>query len=212
MMRPVMGHRRHGVFLRPDPLTCAAVTRTTMQLRAQYGLLSADAFPPHVTLAGSLPLADREPALVEALNRALATVAPFAVRNHGIGRLGPPSVVYDVHELDGTPNLALLELAATVDSAVRPLLGDAQGLPADLYAPDRWRAHISLASHDLFEREDLRDEVEEYVRGLNVDVPGSFTADTVALYAFEHSTWRGAWWRDMRWEYRRSWRLRAPPL
>jgi hypothetical protein len=88
------------------------------------------------------------------------------VRNRGIGRLGPPSVVYDVHELDGQPNPALVALAATVDAAVRPLLADAPGLPADLYTPDRWRAHLSLASHDLFDRADLLDEVEEYVRGL----------------------------------------------
>ena len=46
---------RFGVFLRPDPKTCAAVTQITSQLRAQYGLVSAGAFPPHITLAGSLP-------------------------------------------------------------------------------------------------------------------------------------------------------------
>jgi hypothetical protein len=201
---------RHGVFLLPDPLTCGAVTRITTQLRAQYGLVSAGAFPPHVTLAGSLPVAAGEPALVEALDDALAPVAPFRVRNRGIGRLGPPSVVYDVHELDGASNPALVALATTVDAAVRPLLADAPGLRADLYSPGRWRAHVSLASHDLFDREDLRDEVEEYVRGLNVDVPAFFTADTVALYSFEHPSWTGAWWGDMRWEYRRSWRLRPP--
>jgi hypothetical protein len=34
-----------------------------------------------------------------------------------------------------------------------------------------------------------------------------FTADTVALYSFEHPSWTGAWWVDLGWEY---WRLRAP--
>ena len=134
---------RHGVFLRPDPLTCAAVTRITTQLRAQYGLLSAGAFPPHVTLPGSLPIAPGEPALVRALDDALAPVAP-------------------------------------------------------VHSP---RTTCST-------RVDLRDEVEEYVRGLEIDVPASFTADTVALYSFEHPSWTGAWWGDMRWEHRRSWRLR----
>ena len=42
---------RYGVFLRPDPATSVAVTQITGQLRAQYGLVSAGAFPPHVTLA-----------------------------------------------------------------------------------------------------------------------------------------------------------------
>jgi hypothetical protein len=206
----VDGRVRYGVFLRPDPLTCAAVTRITAQLRAQYGLVSAGAFPPHATLAGSLPVAAGELALVDAVDAALAPVASFLVHNRGLGRLGPPSVVYDINELDGEPNPALVALAATVGAAVRPLVVDVPGLPADLYEPDCWRAHLSLASHDLFDREDLRDEVEDYVRGLHIDVPTSFTADTVALYALEHPSWTGAWWREMRWEYRRSWHLRSP--
>lgn len=198
---------RYGVFLRPDPPTCAAVTRITAQLRAQYGLVSAGAFPPHATLAGSLPVAAGEPALVHALDHALTGVVAFPVRNGGLGRLGPPSLVYDIHELDGGPNPALVGLAATVGAAVGPLVTEATGLPADLYTPGRWRAHLSLASHDLWDRPELRDEVEDYVRGLAIDVPSSFTADTVALYALEHPSWTGAWWREMRWEHRRSWRL-----
>src|SRR3954447_10917599 len=83
---------RYGVFLRPDPLTCAAVTRITAQLRAQFGLVSAGAFPPHATLAGSPPLAPPP----RALARALAPVAPFTVRNHGLAWLNG-GLVYDVH-------------------------------------------------------------------------------------------------------------------
>jgi hypothetical protein len=39
-----------------SPRTSAAVTTITGLARAQFGLVSAGAFPPHVTLAGSLPL------------------------------------------------------------------------------------------------------------------------------------------------------------
>ena len=146
---------RYGVFLRPDPLTCAAVTRITWQLRAQFGLVSAGAFPPHATLAGSLPLAGPP----EELLRALAPVASFTVRNHGLAWLNG-GLVYDVHG----PEMA--QLAATVDAVVRPLLEPAPGLAADLFEPDRWYAHLSLGSHDLAARPDLHDEVEDYVRGL----------------------------------------------
>ena len=48
--------------------------------------------------------------------------------------------------------------------------------------------------------------------GLGVIPPASFTADTVLLYRFAHNTWTGSWWRDMRWEHVRSWRLFAPPV
>jgi hypothetical protein len=187
---------RYGVFLRPDPLTCAAVTRITGQLRAQFGLVSAGAFPPHATLAGSLPLAGPP----EELTDALASVAAFPVRNHGLAWLNG-GLVYDVHGLE------MEHLAATVDAAVRPLLDSAPGLPADLYEPGRWHAHLSLGSHDLAARPDLHDEVEAYVRGLAVEVPAEFPAEVVAVYRLEHETWTGTWWRAMEWEHVRSLRL-----
>ena len=187
---------RYGVFLRPDPLTCAAVTRITGQLRAQFGLVSAGAFPPHATLAGSLPLAG--PA--EELLRALAPVAPFTVQNHGLAWLNG-GLVYDVHG----PELA--QLAATVDAAVRPQLEPAPGLAADLFEPERWRAHLSLGSHDLAARPDLHEEVEAYVRELAIEVPAEFPAEIVAVYRLEHETWTGSWWRAMTWEHVRSLRL-----
>jgi hypothetical protein len=187
---------RYGVFLRPDPPTCAAVTRITGQLRAQFGLVSAGAFPPHATLAGSLPLGGPP----DELRHALATVAPFTVRNHGLAWLNG-GLVYDVHG----PEIA--QLAATVDAAVRPLLEPAPGLAADLFEPDRWHAHLSLGSHDLAARPDLHDEVEDYVRRLAVDVPAEFPAEAVAVYRLEHETWTGSWWRAMEWEHVRSLRL-----
>jgi hypothetical protein len=187
---------RYGVFLRPDPLTCAAVTRITGQLRAQFGLVSAGAFPPHATLAGSLPLAGPP----EALTGALASVAAFPVRNHGLAWLNG-GLVYDVHGLE------MEHLAATVDAAVRPLLEPAPGLPADLFEPGRWHAHLSLGSHDLAVRPDLHDEVEEYVRGLAIEVPREFHAEIVAVYRLEHETWAGSWWHAMTWEHVRSLRL-----
>ena len=187
---------RYGVFLRPDPLTCAAVTRITGQLRAQFGLVSAGAFPPHATLAGSLPLAGPP----EELTAALASVAAFPVRNHGLAWLNG-GLVYDVHG----PELA--QLAATVDAAVRPQLEPAPGLAADLFEPERWRAHLSLGSHDLAARPDLHEEVEAYVRGLAVEVPAEFPAEIVAVYRLEHETWTGSWWRAMTWEHVRSVRL-----
>jgi hypothetical protein len=193
---------RYGVFLRPDPRTCAAVTRISGQLRAQYGLVSAGAFPPHATLAGSLPLAGPEAELIFSLRAALAGLTPFPVRNHGLAWLNG-GLIYDVHDAPMT------DLAAAVDAAVRPLLGPAAGLAADSFERERWHAHLSLGSHDLAARPDLHEEVEEYVRGLAVEVPAEFTAEHVALYRLEHESWQGAWWRAMAWEHVRSWRLGA---
>jgi hypothetical protein len=197
---------RFGVFLRPDPKTCAAVTQITGQLRAQYGLVSAAAFPPHVTLAGSLPVVVPLAELIQLIGFVLRRAPAFTVQNLGIRRLGE-ALAYDLSSLDGSPNRQLNDLAGAVDSVVRPLLGPSGSLDPDLYEPDRWVPHISLVSHELRIRGDLREEIEDYINGLGVISPASFIADTVMLYRFAHNTWTGSWWRDMRWEHVRSWRL-----
>jgi hypothetical protein len=198
---------RFGVFLRPDPKTCAAVTQITGHLRAQYGLISAGAFPPHVTLAGSLPVVVPLAELIQLIGFVLRRSPAFPVQNLGIRRLADSALAYDVSGVDGAPNRRLNDLAGAVDSVVRPLVGPSGSLPPGLYEPDRWMPHISLVSHELRIRADLRDEVEDYVNGLGIIPPPSFTADTVTLYRFAHNTWTGSWWRDMRWEHVRSWRL-----
>ncbi|HSU34351.1 MAG TPA: 2'-5' RNA ligase family protein [Propionibacteriaceae bacterium] len=205
--------KRYGVFLIPDPQTAAAVTRITGQLRAQYGLVSASAFPPHVTLVGSLPLdGDDAAPLAGVLDDVLEPRTSFPVSNAGIGWLGG-SLIYDVHDRHGTPNAPLVDLAATVDAAVRPLLSPiAPGtLAADVRESNRWYGHLSLASHDLEARPELREEVRAYAEGLGVSVPPEFDARVIAVYEFRHSDWSGPWWIDLHWTHLHSWRLPYGP-
>jgi hypothetical protein len=203
---------RYGVFLLPDPRTAAAVTTITTQIKAQYGLVSAAAFPPHVTLVGSLALAgdpDRAlPDLESELGGVLAARKSFLVANAGVARLGN-AIVYDVHERDGAPNSDLLDLVAVVRSAVLPRLAPtgAGALAADVREPGQWHGHLSLASHEMDERPELADEVVTYIEGLEVTPPNQFGAEVVALYRFEHPTWTGRWWTDLSWSHLRSWRL-----
>src|SRR5512133_1460895 len=105
---------RFGVFLRPDPRTCAAVTQITGQLRAQYGLISADAFPPHVTLAGSLPVVVPLAEVIQLIGFVLRRRPVCAVQHLGIRRLGDAALAYDVSALDGGPNRRLNDLAGAV--------------------------------------------------------------------------------------------------
>ncbi|MET0693612.1 MAG: 2'-5' RNA ligase family protein [Propionibacteriaceae bacterium] len=180
----------------------------TSQLRSQYGLVSAGAFPPHATLVGSLPLAVGVEELVAVLDQVLASVSSFEVENSGVQRLGEV-LVYNIHERDGQPNPDLLNLKSAVDLAARPLLASTPPgqLAADVHDLVRWKAHVSLATHELFSRPELVDEIEEYVTRLATPVPATFAADTVSLYRFVHPTWSGSWWNDMCWDYLRSWRL-----
>jgi hypothetical protein len=129
---------RYGVFLTPDARTSAAVTAVTGFVRAQFGLVSAGAFPPHVTLAGSLPLRVDEDELVATVAAVVRRRPSFEVQNNGIAVLGD-SVVYDVHDLDGAPNARLIALVEDLVPAVRPLLRPSADLPPDLRGRGDWR-------------------------------------------------------------------------
>ena len=123
----------------------------------------------------------------------------FTVQNNGVGRLGD-SVVYDVHDLDGAPNAELTGLVDDLVPVLRPLLSAGTGLPPDLRSRDDWRGHLSLASHELLGRDDLRAEVDTFIRQLDVPYPGRFPATTVTVYRFLSPTWVGRWWTTLRWQ------------
>jgi len=199
---------RYGVFLMPDAKTSAAVTSITGFVRAQFGLVSASRFPPHLTLAGSLPIAVGEEDLREVVNGVAGRHVPFEIWNNGIRRLGDAAVVFDVHRVaSGEPNAALIDLAADVAHAVQPFLRPVDSLPADIPGRQNWRGHLSLASHELLDRTDLRDEVEVFIHQLDVPHPSSFPAQLVAVFRLHHQSWSGPWWTCFRWEHLRSFRL-----
>ena len=136
---------RYGVFLLPDARTSAAVTRITTYLHAQYGFVSTGRFPPHGTLAGSLPLAVSEADLIAAVHDVANRHSAVPVVNSGPRQLWDSVLAFDVHE-DGSghPNSALVDLAVDVIEMARPRLGPVGDLPAD---PSRTRrlARASVA-------------------------------------------------------------------
>lgn len=198
---------RYGIYLRPDPQTCRAVTVVTDQLRAQYGLVSAGAFPPHATLVGSQPFGFAEPDVIDALSALLADRPAFPVHNAGIRGQGQ-GFVYDVSEnADGSVNTAFVALARDIDSAIAPFRPAVHNPENNDFRPESFRAHLSLASHDLYVRPDLRDEVADFIRGLDVPVPSGFRGDTVVLYRTSSTDWSGRWWQSLTWEHLRTWKL-----
>ncbi|KJC64311.1 heme utilization protein [Agreia bicolorata] len=198
---------RYGIYLRPDAKTCRAVTVVTDQLRAQYGLLSAGAFPPHATLVGSQPFGFNENEVIEAVTALLANREAFEVHNAGIRSQGI-GYVYDVSQnADGTVNDELVSLARDIDAAVEPLRRPMNNpLPND-FVPELFRGHLSLASHDLYVRPDLHEEVGEFIRELDVPVPASFAGRSVVMYRTASPDWSGRWWQTMTWEHVHSWVL-----
>lgn len=198
----------YGVFLRPDPLTASAISTITFQVERQFGFVSAGAFPPHATLAGSVPIHADPTEIVEALDPVLSGRESFTVHNGGIVRFAR-AVTFDVDRLpDGSRNRFLAGLAVDVNAALAPLSHEIDGYLVSPFSAEGFRAHLSLASHEMNTRADLADEVEEFIRALPLDgVPSSFSARHVTLYRFESDDWAGHWWRSLTWSPVRTWRL-----
>jgi hypothetical protein len=201
----------YGVFLLPDPATSAAVTSITLSVERQFGFVSAGRFPPHATLAGSVPIAADVATIVAALDPVLVDRPGFPVHHSGIVRHGA-AVTYDVDRLpDGRQNTALAQLAADVNAALAPLAHEIDARLVAPFDPARFRAHISLVSHEMNTQPELAEQVEAFVRAVPAPaVPPSFPATHVALYAFTADDWTGFWWESLRWRHLRTWALTRP--
>lgn len=198
----------YGVFLLPDAATSAAISSITFSVERQFGLVSAGRFPPHATLAGSVPISAGPAAVVATLDPVLSRWPAFPVHNHGIVRHGR-AVTYDVDRLeDGTTNLPLHRIAAEVNAALAPLSHSIDATLVSGFDPQRFRGHLSLASHELTTHPELTDDVEQFVREVPAPAPSAqFTARRVALYSFSSDGWDGDWWRSLEWEHVRTWAL-----
>jgi hypothetical protein len=201
----------YGVFLQPDPATSAAVTSITLSVERQFGFVSAGRFPPHATLAGSVPIRAAVPEIVAALDPVLRDRPGFRVHHSGIVRHGA-AVTFDVDRLpDGTRNLPLAALATDVNAALAPLAHTMDALLVSPFRSGQFRAHISLASHEMNTQPELADQVEAFVRAVPAPaVPASFAASLVGLYEFRSAGWTGPWWETLTWRHLHTWRLGDP--
>lgn len=192
---------RYGVFLLPDSRTSAAVTTITTLLSAQFGFVSAGRFPPHMTLAGSLPLAVSETELVASVRTIAARHQPVTIVNAGSQRLWESVLAYDVHrDQTGAANTALVDLAVDVMEAVRPLLTARTHLTADVHDRADWYGHLSLASHDLAGRPEWLTLIEHFVHELAEPFPEHFEASRLGVFRLHHPDWTGTWWTSFTWE------------
>lgn len=197
----------YGVYLRPDPLTCRAVVDLTDLLKRQFGIVSAAAFPPHATLAGAVPSGASTDELIDALNPVFASATALTMHNSGITRHNI-AITFDVDKtLAGDKNLAVKDLAVAINAALEPLRGGGEGYRMKPFDEEGFRAHLSLASHDLEVMPHLRQEVESFLRASPHGAPSDFIADTVTLFRFHSSDWTGEWWHDLRWWHLHSWTL-----
>jgi len=211
--RPV----RYGMFLRPDPRTCWHITQATSALRAQFGLISAGAFPPHATLIGNLCTEHGESDLTAVIDPVLSSLTAFPVYNSGLARgtnNGHTTYEYNIN-LDPTttlPNVDLNRVAKAVKAAVLPLSKPVRDRFSTPVADYEFAGHLGIASHELMIDGHLSEEVGEYLHQLPIDPPPAmFMARWFTLYAITSADWGGNWWESLAWRVVRSWRATEPP-
>ncbi len=204
-----MNDIRYGIFLRPDPETCWAITQITHALQQQYGFVAALAFAPHATLIGNLNVDLTEEELVAVLDPVFADVAPIPVYNSGVQRTHKGTYEYNI-DLDAAgskPNAPLRQIAADVKAAVLPLHVTHEDYLAPNVQDYTFAGHMGLASFELHVDNRLSDEVGEFIAGLPITAPASFVARWYTLFQFR-ADWSGHWWNDMPWRHVKSWEAR----
>jgi hypothetical protein len=201
-----MNNTRYGIFLRPDPETCWAITQITYALRQQYGFVAAAAFAPHATLIGNLQSGVSEEELISTLDGVFEDVQPIAVYNSGVQRTHKGTFEYNIN-LDASglkENTELGEVAAAVKQAVLPIHVRHEDYLAPNVQDYTFAGHMGLASFELHVDNRLSDEVGEFIAGLPITAPSSFVARWYTLYQFT-ADWSGYWWENMPWRHVKSW-------
>ncbi|MGO4586625.1 hypothetical protein AB4Z38_22485 [Arthrobacter sp. 2RAF6] len=201
-----MNDIRYGVFLRPDPATCWTVTQIYQAVNQQFGRMSAIAFAPHATLAGNLATGCSVEGLIAVLDPVFCAVGPIPIYNSGLERNSKNAFEYNINlAADGlAANQPLAQVASQVKAAVMPLsvpVNDFLVTPVDEYP---FAAHLSLTGHELVLDGRLSDEIGEFIAGLPLTPPASFTLRWYTLFEFR-ADWDGPWWEQMTWRHIKSW-------
>lgn len=197
---------RYGWYLRPSFEMSRDQAVIHDLLERQFGLIGGGVFMPHATLKGffrsDAPVAEIE----AAFDRAIAGHRPFTVYHPGPVGWGRGSIVIEIQETaDGETNAPLQALHESGWKEIAPLVHpDCTFTPIE-GAMENFRAHLTLVMADL--KEELFDEVMEFIQSAMPIGPETFTAEYVHLYAFHSESWNGRWWESLQWSLLKNWRL-----
>lgn len=199
---------RYGWYLRPSYAMSRDQAQMHDLLRRQFGLVGGGVFMPHATLKGFFRSDASLDDVIAAFDRAVKGRKPFPVYNRGPVAWGRGSIVLDINQLpEGEVNGPLQALHEAGWNEISPLVHpNCEFTPVE-GAMENFRAHLTLAMADL--REELFDEVMDFVGDAGPIGPEMFLAEYVHLFAFTSDHWNGPWWETLEWSLLKSWRLRG---
>lgn len=201
---------RYGVFLRPSPELIDASLRAFAIGEHQFGLTAASAYPPHITLVGSIALTVPEENFIESLDAVLENQPARRIVTTGmtLSDDGFVGLRFRDHESSPAP---LAGLMGEVLEAARPLrhfpLGDRTREHRMKDSPETFAPHLTLVGHDGRDSLDLTEECFEVLTALGIGDQPEWVGDVVTLYRFTSDDWSGRYWETLAWRPLKSWRL-----
>lgn len=196
----------YGWYLRPSYAMSRDQAEMHDLLQRQFGLIGGGVFMPHATLKGFFRSDAPVPDIEAAFDRAVAGHQPFTVYNGGPVGWGRGSIVIDIHRtLQGETNAPLQALHESGWREITPLVNPDCPVTWTEAACENFQAHLTLVMADL--REELFDEVMEFIAEAGPIGPETFRAEYVHLYALRSDDWTGRWWETLEWSLIKSWQL-----
>jgi len=204
---------RYGIFIRP-PAEIALPTLELMRtVRDLFGFHAAMAYPPHITLIGSIVLDGTEDELIQAIDAAVAHREAIAVHGSGLNARIGAAVGIDYNCLqNGELNEQLADLYDELRESTQALRGfEPTDRKADARrnkeAREHFRAHLTVLGHDGIDNSHLRNEARDFLEPLSSTVPTDWTARTITLYRFWSAAWDDKYWLSQEWLPLTSWTL-----
>lgn len=204
---------RYGIFIRPPAAVALPALEMMRTARDLFGFHAAIAYPPHITLIGSIVLNGTEVQLVDAIDGVLSDRQSIPVHGRGLNASIGAAVGIDYNRTsNGEQNTQLAELYEDLRRETESLRGFE---PTDRKAAERrakegaehFRAHLTVLGHDGIDNSVARDEARGVLEYLADDLPEDWTADTITLYRFWSAEWDGKYWMTQQWTPIASWQL-----
>lgn len=212
-LAPDGGQIRYGVFLRPPARLVADALRGYAVTGGLFGYRSANAYPPHVTLVGSIAPSVPEGVLVDAVDAALARRAAVRLATEGL-TLSGGTVYYQFADAPGAAaSGGVADLMGALLAAVAGLRhyhdDDFTAARRRRDSPERFKPHLSLISFDGAGSPELSAEALELLGELGLAGPAEELFEWVHLVRLHARDWSGPYWETLTWSVVRAWRLGA---
>ena len=204
---------RYGIFIRPPAAVALPALEMMRTARDLFGFHAAIAYPPHITLIGSIVLDGTEVQLVDAIDGVLSGRPAIPIHGRGLNASIGAAVGIDYNRTsNGEQNTQLTDLYEDLRRETAQLRGFE---PSDRKAAERqakegaelFRGHLTVLGHDGIDNAVVRDEARGVLQSLVKDLPEDWSADTVTLYRFWSAEWDAKYWMTQQWIPIASWRL-----